>query len=69
MSKEHFAIKVIWLDGEEEFVREGCAGGRVAVFASKRKATTQADFLREGMEDEVQSINVVQYPLATFRKP
>lgn len=32
------------------------------------KATKQADFMREGMEDEVQSINVVRYPLARFRK-
>lgn len=62
---QHFAIKVIWLDGEEEFLKQGeTPDGEVAMFANRERATTQRDFMLLGMEDEVQSINVVPYPAA-----
>jgi len=56
-----FAVLVIWKDGEEEYLREG---SRVAVFSARSRAEDQADFMRMGMEDEVQSINVVKAPPA-----
>lgn len=55
-----FAIKVVWLDGEEEFLKEG---SRVARFANRKRAEEQRDFMKAGMSDEVQSINVVHYPM------
>jgi hypothetical protein len=54
-----YAILVVWLDGVEEYVKQG---SDVAIFHSKRAADEQAEFMRMGMEDECQSINVVQYP-------
>lgn len=56
-----FAIKVIWLNGEEELLKTGHSG-RVADFPSRDRAEAQRDFMLEGMADEVQSINVVPYP-------
>lgn len=55
----HFAIKVVWLDGVEEYLKEGCS---IARFTNRKRAEEQCDFMKEGMEDEVQSINVVPYP-------
>lgn len=53
-----YAVKVIWKDGEEEYLK---AGTRVAIFSAKSRAEEQAEFMRMGMDD-VQSINVVQAP-------
>jgi hypothetical protein len=61
-----FAIKVIWLDGEEEYLKEG---SNVARFANRERAEAQRDFMKEGMEDEVQSINVVPYPAQREARP
>lgn len=60
---QKYAIKVIWLDGQEEFVREGIAGGRISLYSNIKIAKAQRDFMLEGMEEDVQSINVVPYPL------
>jgi hypothetical protein len=55
-----FAIKVIWADGEEEYVKQGTETAR---FTSRARAKEQAEFMKMGMDDdEVQSINVVPYP-------
>jgi len=61
-TRRTWAIKVIWENGEEEYVRVGStAGGRVASFFTRDAAQKQADFLGMGI-DEAQSINVVPYP-------
>lgn len=58
----NYAIKVIWANGEEEFVKQGL-GDTPALFHSRMRAGEQADFMRMGMDDdECQSINVVPYP-------
>lgn len=57
-----FAIKVIWMDGEEEYVKAG-TGTTPARFFNRKAAEEQADFMEMGMDDdEYQSINVVPYP-------
>lgn len=62
MSK--FAIKVIWLDGTEEYLKTGHSG-RVADFRSRDLAEAQRDFMLAGMAEEAQSINIVPYPTET----
>lgn len=54
------AIKVIWLDGEEEYLKEG---DRIALFLNEHRAGEMRDFMLEGMSGEVQSINVVPFPV------
>lgn len=55
-----FAIKVIWADGSEEYVKQGA---ETAQFSTRAKAIEKADFFKMGMDDgECQSINVVPYP-------
>jgi len=56
-----YAVKVIWNNGKEELVQLGCRNSQPAIFPSKRRAQEQADFLKMGISDEVQSINVVKY--------
>jgi gluconate kinase len=56
-----FAVKVIWLDGDEEYLHEGMSE-RTARFFTEREAKEQAEFMKMGMSDECQSINVVPYP-------
>lgn len=60
-----WAVLAIWLDGEQEYARLGPspATGEIATF-SKREAKEHAAFMRVGMDDEVQSINVVRAPRA-----
>lgn len=55
-----YKIKVIWLDGSEEFVQEGQLPGKDAVFTSEQDAQANAEFLLEGINDEAQSVNVVK---------
>ena len=55
-----WAVLVVHLNGSTEFVKAG-AGDRIATF-SKRDAKEHAGFMREGMEGDVQSINVVRAP-------
>ena len=58
-----YAIKVVWLDGTEEYVRDGpTVRGLVARFPKKKDAEEMRNFMLIGMSDEVQSINVVDYP-------
>jgi len=58
-----YAIKCVTLDGHEEYVMHFKVGerGRIALFSSKREATERADFLKIGVAEEYQSINVVRY--------
>lgn len=61
--KVPFAIKVIWLDGSEEYVLRGiCGSGPIALFPNRERAEEQRAFMLEGIADEVQSINVVMAP-------
>lgn len=57
-----YAIKVVWADGDEEYLKLGQS--RVpAVFPNRQRAKEQADFMLMGMDQgECQSINVVPYP-------
>jgi hypothetical protein len=56
-----FAIKVIDEDGEEEYLCEGM-GDTPAKYPSRHAAQEMVDFMKIGMDGEVQSINVVPYP-------
>jgi hypothetical protein len=56
-----FAVKVVWDDGEEEYLHPGTNPTGVAFFPTRKKAQDMADFMRQGMEG-CQSINVVKYP-------
>jgi hypothetical protein len=58
-----YAIKVIQKNGREDYLRDGlAANGRITEFPTYAHAIHKADFLRVGMEGDVQSINVVKYP-------
>jgi hypothetical protein len=50
---------VVWKNGKTDFVQNG---DRRAIFPSRTAAAKQADFLRAGISDEVQSINVLRCP-------
>jgi hypothetical protein len=56
----NWAIKVVWPNGEEEFLHPGITG-KVALFRSLKAAKEQRDFMWIGMEGECQSINIVKY--------
>lgn len=45
-----FAIKVIWADGEEEYVKQG-TGTETARFTSRARAEEQAEFMKMGMDE------------------
>ena len=57
-----WAILCIGFDGEQEYVMVGPSPGRVAIFHNKREAQENADFLKEGVAEDYQSINVVRAP-------
>jgi hypothetical protein len=57
----NYAILVIYEDGDESYLRDGL-GDTPSRFPSRAAALKQVDFLKIGMEGEVQSINVVKYP-------
>lgn len=54
-----YSVLVVWLDGEREYLKQG---SRTAIFSSRSRAEEQRDFMLEGMEEDVQSINVVPAP-------
>lgn len=55
-----YAIKVIWANGLEEYVKQGV---ETALFGTRAEAKEKADFFRMGMDyGECQSINVVPFP-------
>lgn len=57
-----FAIKVIWANGDEDYLALG-QSNRPVYFSSRKRAKEKADFIRLGMDDdEYQSINIVPYP-------
>jgi|HubBroStandDraft_2_1064218.scaffolds.fasta_scaffold27878_7 hypothetical protein len=57
-----YAILVVWMNGEMEYVCEGATSDETARFRDKWAAKRQADFMKMGMEDETQSISVVRFP-------
>ena len=59
-ARRKWAIVCIGHDGESDFVCHGITD-RVALFKSRADAQQQADFLKMGVDDEYQSINVVLY--------
>jgi hypothetical protein len=56
-----YAILVTWLDGSEEYLKQGLSGTNVARFHSRKEAKKQKDFMLIGMSDEVESIDIVSY--------
>jgi len=56
-----YAIKVVQNNGDEDFLCDGL-GSRPTRFPSYAAAYRQVDFMKIGMADEVQSINIVKYP-------
>jgi hypothetical protein len=60
--RKRFAVRVTWLNGETEFLHPGVRPRGVATFASRFEAAEMADFLLQGVEFEVQSIDVVPAP-------
>jgi hypothetical protein len=64
-----YAIKVIWKNGDEEYVMSGLGkSARIATFSAKSRARTEADFMAMGIDD-AQSINVVRAPAAHLPRP
>ena len=61
MPRKGWAVLVVWLDGEEEYLHPGMSDD-VAVFRTQEEAQHQRDFMWIGMEGECQSINVMRYP-------
>lgn len=66
-----YAIKVVWKDGEEAYLRdapEGVGGPitSVATFPSRRLAEAQVDFMKASMDGDgdVHSINIVRAPIS-----
>lgn len=56
-----FAILVVQLDGDEHYLCDGM-GDRPTRYSSREEAQKMVDFMKIGMEGDVQSINVVNYP-------
>ena len=56
----YYAILVVWPDGATEFVKRGLDAG-VALFSTKKRAEEKMEFLKVGLQDDVQSISVVKY--------
>jgi hypothetical protein len=56
-----YAIKVVQKNGDEDFLCDGM-GNVPTRFPSYAAAYHQADFLKIGIEGDVQSINIVKYP-------
>jgi hypothetical protein len=57
----NFAVLVIDNDGEEEYLCDGM-GDTPSKFHSRHAAQETVDFIKIGLEGDVQSINVVSYP-------
>ena len=53
-----YAILVIDQDGEEDYLCDGL-GNRPTKFLSRAAAQRQVDFMKIGMDGDVQSINIV----------
>lgn len=58
-----WAVLVVERDGAPHYVRQGEDDtGPIATWTSRRRAEAQAEFWRQGLGDEVQSVNVVRAP-------
>jgi|HubBroStandDraft_3_1064219.scaffolds.fasta_scaffold173058_3 hypothetical protein len=60
--RERFAVLVVWLNGQQEFLHPGLSTTAIATFRSKFEAQEMADFLLQGIEHEIQAIVVVPAP-------
>lgn len=63
MSGRRWAVLVVEKDGSQEYLRSGRDFDGPIIIGSRRDAEEHADFLRIGIGDDVQSINVVPAPL------
>lgn len=59
-TRQRFAIVVVEQDGVHYVERE--PSGETLIYASRLQAEQDAEFWREGLGDEVQSVNVVVWP-------
>ena len=57
----NYAILVIQQEGDEDYLCDGL-GNRPTKFPSRAAAQRQVDFMKIGMDGDVQSINIVRYP-------
>jgi uncharacterized protein YpmB len=57
-----FKIQVVFKNGDVDYVCTGTNKAQLAVYRTRQKAQEAADFLRQGISDEVQSINVLRCP-------
>jgi hypothetical protein len=57
----NYAILVVQKDGSEDYFCEGL-GNTPSRFPSRAAAQRQVDFMKVGMERDVQSIKIVKYP-------
>lgn len=57
----NYAILVIQNDGDEDYLCEGMTS-TPAKYPSRAAAQRMVDFMKIGMEGDVQSINIVRYP-------
>jgi hypothetical protein len=57
-----YKVQVVWKNGKVEDVMLGCRKKAPAVFRTRKQAQEEADFLKMGIEEETQSINVVRCP-------
>jgi hypothetical protein len=57
----NFAILVVQHNGDEDYLCEGLSN-KPSRFLSRFDAQRQVDFMKIGMEGDVQSINIVKYP-------
>jgi hypothetical protein len=60
-ARQRFAIVVVEQDGAVHYL-EHEPSGETVVYASRLKAEHDAEFWREGLGDEVQSVSVVVWP-------
>jgi hypothetical protein len=56
-----FAILVICKNGDEEYLKQGLSF-TPARFSSRRASVEQKQFMLQGMDEDVQSVNVVPFP-------
>ena len=54
-----WVVRIVEHDGSEHFLCEAGRGG-VAVYPSKKRAQEVAEFMRDGLGDDVQNVSVVR---------
>ena len=63
-----WAVRIVEHDGEGHLLCEAGRGG-VAVYHSKKRAEEVAEFMREGLGDEVQDVSVARTTRRCAQEP